>query len=63
MLEGRLEVETRLMLEAVVLREDKETCRFLVLNDVVINKGALARIIDLDVLSMSSFSQPSERMD
>ena len=55
MLEGRLEVETRLMLEAVVLREDKETCRFLVLNDVVINKGALARIIDLDVFINEQF--------
>ena len=49
MLEGRLEVESRLMLETRVLREDTEICRFLVLNDVVINKGALARIIDLDV--------------
>ena len=28
MLEGRLEVETRLMLEAVVLRQGTETCRF-----------------------------------
>jgi NAD+ kinase len=27
----------------------EEVCRFQVLNDVVINKGALARIIDLDV--------------
>jgi NAD+ kinase len=49
MLEGRLKVENRLMLETRVLREEKEICRFLVLNDVVINKGALARIIDLDV--------------
>jgi NAD+ kinase len=55
MLEGRLEVETRLMLEAVVMREGKETCRFLVLNDVVINKGALARIIDLDVFINDQF--------
>ncbi|RPJ18746.1 MAG: NAD(+)/NADH kinase, partial [Desulfobacteraceae bacterium] len=55
MLEGRLEVETRLMLEAVVVRQGKETCRFLVLNDVVINKGALARIIDLDVFINDQF--------
>jgi NAD+ kinase len=55
MLAGRLEVETRLMLEAVVLRGDTETCRFLVLNDVVINKGALARIIDLDVFINDQF--------
>jgi NAD+ kinase len=49
MLQGRLEVESRLMLETRVLRDKSEICRFLVLNDVVINKGALARIIDLDV--------------
>jgi len=55
MLEGRLEVETRLMLETVVVRQDTETCRFLVLNDVVINKGALARIIDLDVFINDQF--------
>jgi len=55
MLDGRLEVETRLMLEAMVLRGGAETCRFLVLNDVVINKGALARIIDLDVFINDQF--------
>jgi NAD+ kinase len=55
MLDGRLEVETRLMLEAVVLRDGRETCRFLILNDVVINKGALARIIDLDVFINGQF--------
>jgi len=49
MLEGRLEVESRLMLETSVERDGQEACRFTVLNDVVINKGALARIIDLDV--------------
>jgi NAD+ kinase len=49
MLEGRLEVESRLMLETTVERDGHEACRFMVLNDVVINKGALARIIDLDV--------------
>jgi NAD+ kinase len=49
MLEGRLEVESRLMLETKVLREGREMGCFLVLNDVVINKGALARILDLDV--------------
>jgi NAD+ kinase len=49
MLEARLEVEGRLMLETRVSRGNEEVCRFMVLNDVVINKGALARIIDLDV--------------
>ncbi len=49
MINGRLEVETRVMLETRVLRKGEEVLRFEVLNDVVINKGTLARIIDLDV--------------
>jgi len=46
---GEIAVETRLMLQARVLRDNEEKCSFSVLNDVVINKGALARIIDLRV--------------
>jgi len=46
---GQVTVEPRLMLQASVLRNAEEKCRFSVLNDVVINKGALARIIDLRV--------------
>jgi len=46
---GQVTVEPRLMLRASVLRNAEEKCRFSVLNDVVINKGALARIIDLRV--------------
>lgn len=49
MIDGQLEVESRVMLETIVLRDDKATCEFQVLNDVVINKRTLARIIDLDV--------------
>jgi NAD+ kinase len=37
------------MLETKVIREKEEVCRFQVLNDVVINKKTLARIIDLNV--------------
>jgi len=48
-LKGELEVENRIMLETKVIRRGEEICRFLVLNDVVINKGGLARIIELDV--------------
>jgi len=49
MLKGELEVESRLVLGTKVIRDGEEMCRFLVLNDVVINKGAIARIIDLDI--------------
>jgi NAD+ kinase len=55
MLQGQLEVESRLMLETRVMRDGEEACRFQVLNDVVINKGALARIIDLDVYINDEF--------
>lgn len=46
---GEIDVENRLMLQASVLRGNEKKCSFSVLNDVVINKGALARIIDLRV--------------
>jgi NAD+ kinase len=49
MLRGELESESRLMLQAVVIRRGEEVLRSVVLNDVVINKSALARILDLDV--------------
>lgn len=48
-LKGELEVENRIMLETKVIRKGEEICWFVVLNDVVINKGGLARIIELDV--------------
>ena len=55
MLDGRLEVEHRIMLETKVWRGNEEVCRFQVLNDVVINKSTLARIIDLDVTINEEF--------
>jgi len=55
MINGRLEVESRVMLETKVLRKGKVVCTFEVLNDVVINKGTLARIIDLDVAINEEF--------
>jgi NAD+ kinase len=55
MIDGRLEVESRIMLETQVLRDGQGACQFQVLNDVVINKGTLARIIDLDVTINDEF--------
>lgn len=55
MIKGRLEVETRAMLDNRVIRDGKEIVRFQVLNDVVINKRTLARIIDLDVTINGEF--------
>jgi NAD+ kinase len=49
MMEERLEIEGRIMLEVRVIRNDEQIHRFDVVNDVVISKGSPARIIDLDV--------------
>lgn len=48
-LAGEYTIEHRVRLEASLHREGKEIGHYQVLNDVVINKGALARIIDLEV--------------
>lgn len=47
-LAGDFEVSERMMLMASVERDGKEVELHRVLNDVVINKGALARIIDME---------------
>lgn len=46
-LDGRYEIEERMRLEVVARRDHAEIFRQSVLNDAVINKGALARIVDL----------------
>ncbi|MCX7794047.1 MAG: NAD(+)/NADH kinase [Thermodesulfovibrionales bacterium] len=48
LLKGEYSIEKRIMLLAKVIRNGKEISTNNVLNDVVINKGALARIIDLE---------------
>ncbi len=47
-LQGNLRLSERMMLEVVVTRGETELTRCHVLNDAVINKGALARIIELE---------------
>jgi NAD+ kinase len=47
-LDGQCPVEERMMLTACVLRHSECIAEYLVVNDVVVNKGALARIIDLE---------------
>ena len=47
-LKGEFVISTRMMLEAVIRRGGREVGRYRVLNDVVINKGALARMIDME---------------
>jgi NAD+ kinase len=47
-LEGEFTIESRVRLEASLHRDGEQIGHYQVLNDVVINKGALARIIDLE---------------
>jgi NAD+ kinase len=47
-LSGEYSIEDRLMLTAHIHRHGEKITEYTVLNDVVINKGALARIIDLE---------------
>jgi NAD+ kinase len=47
-LEGRCCIEERIMLDAVLLKNSKEVSRFTALNDIVINKGALARMFEME---------------
>lgn len=46
---GKLETEDRMMLSAGVLRAGKRIAQHRVLNDAVINKGALARMMQLKI--------------
>ncbi len=55
LLSGRYELEERVMLNVDVVRDGQVVSQYLALNDAVINKGALARIIELEV---SVNSQP-----
>jgi len=49
LLSGRYELQERMLLDVEVLKAGEEAARYLALNDAVINKGALARIIDLQI--------------
>jgi NAD+ kinase len=50
LISGNYEIEERMLLSVEVVREQESIARYLALNDAVINKGALARIINLEVV-------------
>lgn len=54
-IEGQCPVEERMMLTVRVLRHSESIAEYLVVNDVVVNKGALARIIDLETYIDDSY--------
>ena len=47
-LAGECPIEERIMLTTYVHRNNERIAEYIVMNDVVVNKGALARIIDLE---------------
>jgi NAD+ kinase len=49
MLDGRYGIEERMMLRVEVSRDESALARYLALNDAVINKGALSRLIELEI--------------
>lgn len=49
LVDGRYEIEERMMLEAVVKRDGKVVFSETALNDAVLTKGAVARVLDLEV--------------
>lgn len=51
LLGGQAELDTRMMLSAVVRRQGREVQRFTALNDVVIGKGAPSRVVALEALA------------
>jgi NAD+ kinase len=55
LLSGNYQLEERVLLDVAVIRNGQVCAQYLALNDAVINKGALARIIELEV---SVNSQP-----
>ena len=61
-LAGQFRVEQRMALEVSVMRQGKVVAETLALNEIVINKGALSRIITLNV-EVKDFGQWSFRAD
>ncbi len=46
---GDYGIESRMMLDVRAFRDGKEICRDVALNDAVITKGAVARVLDLEI--------------
>ncbi len=49
LLGGNYRLEQRVLVDVKVIRQNQQLAQYLALNDAVINKGALARIIELEI--------------
>ena len=54
-LAGNFQCDRRVRIEAEIIRADEVIASYLALNDVVLNKGAIARILDFDVRANGEF--------
>jgi len=54
-LAGNYQCDRRVRIEAEIIRADEVIASYLALNDVVLNKGAIARILDFDVRADGEF--------
>jgi NAD+ kinase len=54
-LEGNCRSDKRVQIEGELIRADEVISTFLALNDVVVNKGAIARILDFEVMVDGNF--------
>ena len=55
LLDGRFAAENRMLLDADVIREGKEIASNLALNDVVVDKGAIGRMIEFELIIDGEF--------
>jgi NAD+ kinase len=54
-LAGNYQCDRRVRIEAEIIRADEVIASYLALNDIVLNKGAIARILDFDVRADGEF--------
>jgi NAD+ kinase len=55
LVEGRFQPENRLLLDAAVVRQDTELRATLALNDVVVDKGPVGRMIEIELFINGEF--------
>ncbi len=55
LLDGRFSAEARMLLDAEILREGREVATNLALNDLVVDKGAIGRMIELELFIDGEF--------